>query len=81
MRIALAAIGFIGALVAPPWLPLACIVLLAIRYRAWEVIFIGLLLDLAWQPMGMPLSTLPVYTFLSIAIVWLFEPLRVQFLR
>lgn len=83
MRLVLVLIGFVSALVAPPWVPAICIVLLALRYRAWEAIILGLLIDLTWLPAvsDTPLSTLPLFTISSIFAVWAFEPLRSQFLR
>ncbi len=78
-RLPIALIGFIGVFVAPPWLPLICILLLSARYRAWEAILIGLLTDLVWLP-TLSWHSLPLITMLSILIVWGFEPLRAQFL-
>ena len=80
MRSTLALVGFLGAIALPPVIPLVCITLLAIRYRAWEAIFIGLLIDLAWLPTSASIHTLPLFTLVGIAIVWGFEPLRAQFL-
>ncbi|MDB5238382.1 MAG: hypothetical protein JWM46_652 [Candidatus Kaiserbacteria bacterium] len=84
MRLILTIIGALGALVAPPWVPAVCIVFLAIRYRAWEAIVIGLLIDLTWQPAADTaalLHGLPLFTLACIVVVWAFEPLRSQFLR
>ena len=80
MRYALAIIGFIGSLAFSPWVPIACIILLAIRYRAWEAILLGLFIDIVWLPSGASVHALPLFTFASIVIVWGLEPLRAQFL-
>ncbi len=80
MRPTLAAIGFIGALMLPPWVPIVCIVLLAVRYRAWEAILLGALIDLTWLPAGVSLHAFPFFTIAAIIIVWGLEPLRAQFL-
>ena len=84
MRVLLAVIGFASALVAPPWVPAICVVLLAVRYRAWEAIVLGLLVDLTWQPLGLAggiFHTLPLFTLFCIIVVWVFEPVRSQLLR
>lgn len=83
MRILLAVIGFLSALIAPPWVPAICVVLLALRYRAWEAILLGLLIDLTWQPAltGSIFHALPIFTLSCIFVVWAFEPVRSQFLR
>jgi hypothetical protein len=78
-RIAIALFGFIAAFTLPPWVPIACIILLALRYRAWEAILIGALIDLVWLPAGTA-HALPLFTILALIIVWGFEPLRAQFL-
>jgi hypothetical protein len=78
VRIALALIGIIGALFAPWWLAVTCMVLLSLRFPAWEVPFIGLTIDLLWLP-GDGFH-IPVFTLLGILLVWLASPLRRQFL-
>ena len=72
--------GFLGVVIGLVWLPLVAMILLAVRYRAWEIVIIGLLLDFAWQPLGPFVSALPVFTVVSIILVWIFEPIRTQFL-
>ncbi len=79
LRIMLAAVGTFGVFLAPPWIPAACALLLAIRWRAWEVLAIGALADLVWFPSTI-LWGLPVATVLSILLVWLLEPLRNELL-
>lgn len=76
LRIVVAAIGFLGAIFAPWWVPATCIVLLSIRFRAWEAVLLGLLMDLLWLPAG----GLPLFTAFAIVVVWIFEPLRSEFL-
>lgn len=81
MRIALTLIGLIGVFFLPPWVPLICIILLSLRYRAWEVAVLGALTDLIWLPGGSSIHLVPFFTIISLIIVWGLEPLRVQFLR
>lgn len=78
-RIVIALAGFLGALFAPWWVPLACMLLLSLRFPAWEVPFIGLLVDFLWLPSGGNFA-FPLFTILGIAFVWLAHPLRRQFL-
>lgn len=80
LRIILAFIGFIGVIFLPPWVPLVCIVLLALRFRAWEAILIGAFMDFAWLPSGTLIHSLPLFSIAALLIVWGFEPLRAQFL-
>lgn len=81
IRIVLASFGYISALVGVPWLTALCIVLLALRFRAWEAVLLGLCMDFLWLPMQFSVYTLPYFTIGALLIVWLFEPLRAQFLR
>lgn len=79
VRILLAIVGFVGAVIAPWWVPLACIVLLCLRFAAWEALAIGLFMDLLYLPHGAHFSV-PLYTLFAIAAVWLMQPMRAQFL-
>ena len=81
IRIIIAAIGFLGAVFAPPWVALSCIVLLSLRYRAWEVIVLGLTVDFMWLPGGPSTHLFPIFTIVALIIVWGLEPLRLQFLE
>ncbi len=79
IRIFVASVGILGAFFAPWWVPLACMVLLALRYPAWEVLFIGLVMDLLWLP-GEGFEV-PFFLIGGIVLVWICAPLRNQFLR
>jgi hypothetical protein len=76
VRILLSLLGVFGAIFGPAWLPVVPMVLLSIRFRAWEVIALGLFVDLLWLP-GLHF---PIFLALSIALVWAFEPLRKELL-
>ena len=80
LRILIAIFGLVSIFVLPAWVPVICIIVLALRYRAWEAIMLGVLIDLTWLPAGLFIHSLPLYTILSIVVVWGFEPLRQQFL-
>jgi len=79
VRTFLALAGFLGALFAPWWVPLGCMILLSLRYSAWEVPLIGLCVDFLWLPSGGHFMV-PVFTLLGIIIVWAASPLRRQLL-
>jgi hypothetical protein len=79
-RIILGTIGFIGVLFLPPWVPVVCIVLLSLRFRAWEAILLGAFIDITWLPSVASLHSLPLFSIAALLIVWGFEPLRAQFL-
>lgn len=74
--------GFASALFLPPWAPLIAVVLLSLRYRAWEAIILGLFIDMLWLPIGgTDAHVVPLFTILSIVIAWGLEPLRVELMR
>ncbi len=79
VRIAIGAIGFVSALFAPPWVPLIAMVLIALRFRAWEVPLMGVFMDLLWLP-GSFFYPIPLFSIAAIVLVWGLEPLRNEFL-
>jgi len=79
IRAFIAAAGFLGIIFFPPWFSLVCGIILAVRYRAWEVILMGLCMDLLWMPSGA--WQIPYATLLAIFIVWALEPLRSELLN
>ena len=79
IRVLITSIGMAGAFFAPWWVPLVCMIVLAVRYPAWEVLFIGLVMDLLWLPEGG--LEMPVFLLAGIVLVWICAPLRNQFLR
>lgn len=81
VRPILAVVGFLGAVVAPPWVPLIAMLLLALRFAAWEIVAIGFFVDLIWFPLSAGgLASLPIFTLIGIVLVWGLEPLRSEFL-
>lgn len=80
LRIIVAVIGFLGAIFWTWWIPAMCIVLLSLRWRAWEAIALGLFMDLLWLPPGAGFHELPLFTISAIVVVWALEPLRTEFL-
>ena len=78
LRSLLALFGVYSVFFLPPFVPFITALLLSILFPAWEVILIGMLLDFTWLPVS-PLH-LPTATLVAIAMVWIFEPLRNEFL-
>ncbi len=72
------AVGFFGVIFGPWWLPLLVMLLLSLRYPAWEVPLMALCIDLIWYASGA--APLPFVTLCAIAIVWALGPLRKQLL-
>jgi hypothetical protein len=81
IRVALGLTGILSALVAPPWVPFVCIVLLSLRFDAWEVLAIGLLMDFVWLPTHVSLEAFPLATFMAILVVWGCAPIRRELLE
>jgi len=79
-RLALSLAGALAVFVAPWWVAVVCMLFLSLRYPAWEVIGIGLLMDFMWLP-GAAGSHLPFFALSGVAMVWLCAPLRNQLLR
>lgn len=79
MRVGLSIVGFISAFFMPWWITVIIMIGLSVRYRAWEVLIMGFIMDALWTPAS--LMHVPLYTVIAIVIVWLFEPLRDQLLE
>lgn len=81
-RVVIAALGFIGALTLPPFVPLLVMVALSLRFAAWEVIAIGALVDVLWfTPSSEGLiGAFPLFTLIGLALAWGLEPLRRELL-
>lgn len=78
VRVLVALAGFLGVLFAPWWVTPVCMVLLSLRYAAWEVPLMGFCMDCLWLPGGH--FSVPVFTILGIVVVWFASPLRRQLL-
>ena len=76
----IALVGFFGVFFAPPYVPLMCMLLLCVRFRAWEALCIGFFMDMTWLPV-VSFHALPLFTLAAIVMVWGLEPLRLQLLR
>jgi hypothetical protein len=76
VRILAVIIAVYGVLFGPVWLPIIVIVLLSVRFRAWEALLVGMSMDLIWMPSASLLPLMPFFTIVALVIVWGFEPLR-----
>lgn len=79
IRVALAILMFCSAFLLPWWIGAIVGLVLAVRYRAWEVVLFGVLLDVLWLPNGLFFG-LPLASCFALVAVWLLEPLRRQFM-
>jgi hypothetical protein len=79
-RLLIALAGLFAVFFAPPYVPLLCMLLLCLRFRAWEALCIGFLMDMVWLPQA-SFHVIPFFAIAAIAMVWALEPLRLQLLR
>lgn len=79
MRIILAVSLGISILFFPPWASLTLAVVMCVRYRAWEVIVLGLFADMISLP-EVSWTVIPWATILALVLVWGLEPLRRELL-
>ncbi|MBI4087973.1 hypothetical protein HY418_01150 [Candidatus Kaiserbacteria bacterium] len=81
-RLVLSGVGFVGAIFLPPWVPLLAMLLLSLRYSAWEIPAIGFFVDILWlaPSSGGFFASLPIFTLAGLVLLWLLEPLRREFL-
>lgn len=75
------AIGALSAAFFSPVVAALAVVILAVRYRAWEAVMIGAVMDILWLPYDSLLYSVPWCTCTAALLVWGFEPLRREFLH
>lgn len=80
VRACIALVALTSVMVGPPWLFLLCVVLLALRFSAWEAIMLGLFADLLWLAEPISLSVFPFTTVIALVIVWGLAPVRRELL-
>jgi len=69
----------LSVLFAPPIVSALIALVLALRWRAWEVIGAGIFMDFLWLPDSFSFTSLesvPLVTLVSMALVFGLEPLR-----
>lgn len=79
IRVALGALTFISGLFFPWYITLVFAVAVSVRYPAWELVGIAVILDLFWMPASLPYA-FPYMTLSALALLMVFEPLRKQLL-
>jgi hypothetical protein len=79
IRTILVVIALVGGVFVHPAIALVCMAALALAYTAYEVLFLGLMMDFIWQPVSL-LHPLPLFTLAAILLLWLLEPVRSQLL-
>lgn len=83
IRAGIATFGFFGAIALSPWVPLLAMIALSLRFRAWEVVALGALVDFLWfTPFGSDgfFSSLPLFTLIGFGLVSFLEPFRSELL-
>jgi hypothetical protein len=80
IRVIVGLFGFTSIFFLSPIFVFLAVIILSVRYRAWEALFMGLILDFMWSPGGSMMMLIPFATLLSIFIVWALEPLRSELL-
>lgn len=78
LRVVVGTIGLVGVFFLPWWVPIVCAVVLALRYAAFEIVVIGLLMDLTWFTADVGMY--PFCAVGSVVLLWLLTPLREQWL-
>lgn len=69
----------VSVLFAPPFITAIIALVLALRWRAWEVIAAGIFMDFLWLPDSfsfISLQSLPLITLIAMIVVFGLEPLR-----
>jgi hypothetical protein len=79
MRTTLFLIGLASVFVGAWWITLGVGVILALRFRAWEVVLLGILVDVLYLPFA-SVYGIPVATLGMLVMVWALEPVRSEFL-
>jgi hypothetical protein len=80
MRILLFVLALISVFVMPPWVFVILVSISALRYRAWEMLFLALMIDFAWLPEVSLLHSVPLFTLVALLLVWGLDPLRKEVL-
>jgi hypothetical protein len=75
----LLSVAMFGSALFVWWIGAIFALALCLRYRAWEVVLFGVLLDILWLPSG-AFYGIPVATGVALVTVWALEPLRRQFM-
>lgn len=77
-RVLLSSATLILGVFGLPWLALMCTIALCLRYRAWEIVAIGMYLDLLWLPNGVSVESPPIATIVACVLLLSLEMFRRQ---
>jgi hypothetical protein len=80
IRALIGGVSLAGILFAPAWVPFVGIGALAIRFRAWEVLVLGAIIDLVYVPPGGVWGIPIPATLFAFILLVLFEPIRQKLL-
>lgn len=81
IRFGLAFLCTLSVFFLPWWVTLVLAFVLCLRYRAWEVVLIGIAFDLMWLPtLSLSPYGLPLATLVALALLVILEPLRRELL-
>lgn len=79
LRLLIGIVGAAAVVSGSAAVVLAVIIADTLLFAAWEAVFIGIAFHLAWSP-TLSLVAVPWYALLAVALLWLSEPVRREFL-
>ncbi len=79
LRILIGIVGIAGVAAGAAGVVLTAIIADTLLFAAWEAVYIGIAFHLVWSPV-LSLTAVPWYALLAIALLWLSEPVRREFL-
>lgn len=79
-RIVGAFVGILSALIGSPWIVATIMIALAVRFRAWEILVLGVVMDFVWLPADLSLWHFPFFTIGALILLWGLESFRNEIL-
>ncbi|RJR13659.1 hypothetical protein C4585_01630 [Candidatus Parcubacteria bacterium] len=80
LRILGAVVGLVGVFIGSPWIVAIIMILLAVRFRAWEILVVGVMMDFIWLPADLSVGHLPFFTIGALLLLWGLESFRKEIL-
>ena len=80
LRAFIGGISFASVLFAPPWVPIIGVGILALRFRAWEILFLGAMIDIIYVPPGGIYGVPIPATLIALVLLSGLEPFRKKLL-
>ena len=78
-RLILDSVCLVSVIFFPFWISLILMTLTCVRFRAIEIMFLGLFMNFLWYP-ATPWYAIPWFILFGIGIVWILEPVRAELL-